>query len=142
MAIIEKNMRRRAARPLFKPRAQLVYVVVRPTRVASNAVLPPGTELKFGEYPRFRLKSLYQRRRIGAKGDAWTEYMLEAWDRRNDQREVPVEEGPPKGEDLEVITTKEGSTNVHQIKVGGRVIRILRGNKARDEFLQALQTMG
>ncbi len=167
--ILEKDVRKRAARPLFKPRAQKVFVVVRPVRMAARLELQPGTEIAFGDIRRFQLQSLYQRRRIGAKGDDWTNYMLDAWDgklvsgkfadgkftakrKRNGQKPAKQKRNgqkPANGEprvrgddNLRVVTVKDGNTNVHTVSVLGETVAELRGNKALSAFMEGVEALG
>lgn len=107
--MLEKNVRVRAARPLFRPSLHKVWVVVRPVRLSRQDVLPVGTELRLGDLPRFKLRSLYQRRRIGVKDDAWTNYMLQQ------QEFIKVEEEPePHGEEVEVEIEEEPEAPVDE----------------------------
>ena len=62
---------RLVARPVF--RRGLEYVAVRPIKLTSTVVVNPGERV---ELPSYRLRSLFQRRRIGPEGHPWTEAAL------------------------------------------------------------------
>ena len=61
----------RIARPLYRRHAE--YVAVKPIRTHTNSVIKPGEDVKLRPH---QMRSLYQRRRIGPKGHAWTEQAL------------------------------------------------------------------
>lgn len=61
----------RVGRPVFK--RGLEYVAVRPIKMTSKHTVQPGEPVML---PTYRLRSLYQRRRIGPKGHPWTEQAL------------------------------------------------------------------
>lgn len=68
----------RVARPLFRRTDRetgepLVYIAVKPIMTGSKSTIQPGEEVNLRPH---QLRSLYQRRRIGPKGHAWTEQAL------------------------------------------------------------------
>lgn len=60
-----------APRPPF--RRGVPYIAIRPIRLTSKVVLEPGEKV---DLPSHRLRSLFQRRRVGPAGHPWTEAML------------------------------------------------------------------
>ena len=96
----------KVGRPIF--RRGLEYVAVRPIKMTSKHTVKPGEPVNL---PIHRLRSFYQRRRIGPKGHPWTEQSL-----KNNgfplayvtDKVAPVEpDKPPKFEDQLPITTPE-----------------------------------
>lgn len=61
----------KVGRPIF--RRGLEYVAVRPIKLTKTHTVEPGQPVTL---PTYRLRSLYQRRRIGPKGHPWTEQSL------------------------------------------------------------------
>ncbi|QNN99845.1 hypothetical protein P67b_00086 [Ruegeria phage Tedan] len=65
--------KKRISRPLF--RRGETYVTLRPVRMTDKLRLEPGEVINL---PSHRLRSLYNRRRIGPKGHPWTEAILKS----------------------------------------------------------------
>ncbi len=63
----------RIGRPIF--RRHETYVAVKPIKLTANDTIKKGEVV---DLPIHRLRSLYQRRRIGPKGHPWTKAMLKA----------------------------------------------------------------
>jgi hypothetical protein len=72
----QKTARAISRRLVMKKHHDLV--AVRPLRHRGK-MIEAGTDLDRSEFQQFHLQSLYRRRRIGVKGDAWTNLYLEQW---------------------------------------------------------------
>jgi len=106
--------------------------------MSSSEVLQPGEELTLDDLPRYRLKSLYERRYIGVKDDDWTEYMLEAF---LGQLQDEAEEA----ETHEVIVEHIGG-GVHTLTIGGIEVERVKGGEAAavraEEWLNLVNSTG
>lgn len=65
----------RVGRPIFKRHE--IYVALRRIRLSTDDYLEPGDVV---DLPTYRLKHLYNRRRIGPRGHPWTEQALAVGD--------------------------------------------------------------
>lgn len=96
----------KSGRPIFK--RGLEYVAVRPIKMTSKHTVKPGEPVVL---PTYRLRSLYQRRRIGPKGHPWTEQALASEGFPlpfiTDAVDPGEPDEPPKFEDQLPITTPE-----------------------------------
>lgn len=77
---------RHPRQPLFRRTFRSeTFVLVKPLTVSREERLEPGTEIQGEDMPLYRLKSLYQRRRIGVKGHPWTDWALNSWELKGGQ---------------------------------------------------------
>ena len=66
-------MAKRPSRPIF--RHNVKYVAVRPVKLTSKVTLAPGEPVDLRPH---RLRSLFNRKRIGPVDHPWTDWALEA----------------------------------------------------------------
>ena len=96
----------KVGRPVFK--RGLEYVAVRPIKLTSKHTVEPGQLVNL---PTYRLRSLYQRRRVGPKGHPWTQQALASEGFPlpfiTDTVDPAEPDEPPKFEDQLPITTRE-----------------------------------
>ena len=131
-----------ATRPMFRRFDD--FVVVRPLRLSSAVVLQPGTQVSFRQYPTYRLRAWYRRRRIAKAGCEWAKLVLsgrfpgtvQRHDEAAEPSDQPSLEAPetePEGDTGELrIERKRGWISVYQ---GDEFLTKVRGQKALAQWM-------
>ena len=119
-------MGQRLTQPIFK--RGMRFTVVRPIRLSRDTVLQPGDSVGLREA---HARSLYQRRRIGPEGSAWTKAMIDLWNAGTPNRmpeagaEIPVpydiiepSRNAPQVQTAEPVEPAEPAEPVEPVKEG------------------------
>lgn len=108
----------RIGRPLF--RRDLEYVAVRPFRLSADHDVERGETVSL---PLHRMRRLWHRRRIGPKGDPWTEAMLNSEGWPSVRHHVAEDaEGPEEAEQEEVSASPQAVVDAINTSEGTRTI--------------------